>query len=361
MPLDLIPNCCYLASTLREQTPSVPRELIRYVPQMEIIRALADHGPEGAAVALGVPRSQIKNLLELGNHRTEPPSPNEFRLSIAQLVLENDNLQQLPLDRRLGLMGTLNQFANDTDQSMVEEEEVDLGAVKKQAPIEKWQSGFGPLDIVTGGVYQALVILMAKPGTGKTSTMLSMAEGIKRRHPEIRTLFFQEEIPARLIAGRMAPIFERGNPFSDGDRIYAGGHSIEEIESIINKQPDSNQIIFVDSPDAMTVSKIDARHEALEYIYRRLAKIKQKSRLVVVASQPRRKDAVLDQASVAESWAKAWFADIIIGLSAVGHKKMKFSLLKNRFGQGGNEVKFTYDLETLHWEDPADEGTMSDW
>jgi predicted ATP-dependent serine protease len=328
---------------------------------MEIMRALADHGPEGAAVALGVPRDQIKNLVSLGNHRTEPPSPSEYRLSVAQLVLENENLNQLPLDKKLSLLGALNQFANDDDQGMVAEEEVDLGAVVKPVPIEKWQSGFGPLDIVTGGVYQALVILMAKPGTGKTSTMLSMAEGIKRRHPEIRTLFFQEEIPARLIAGRMAPIFERGNPFKEGDRIYAGGHSIEEIEALVNKQPDSNQIVFVDSPDAMTVSRIDARHEALEYIYRRLAKIKQKARLVVVASQPRRKDAQLEQASVAESWAKAWFADIIIGLSAVGYKKMKFSVLKNRFGQGGSEVKFEYDLETLAWNDPLDEGGNSDW
>ena len=57
-------------------------------------------------------------------------------------------------------------------------------------------------------------------------------------------------------------------------------------------------------------------------------------------------------ASMAESWEKAWYADMVISLNVAGFQQMRFRCLKNRFGRGGNDVVFDYNLETLEWGNP---------
>ena len=60
--------------------------------------------------------------------------------------------------------------------------------------------------------------------------------------------------------------------------------------------------------------------------------------------------------SVAEAWAKAWYADTVTGLmrngdpTPQGAHRLKMVNFKNRFGPLGNTVYFNIDYKTYEYE-----------
>jgi hypothetical protein len=65
-------------------------------------------------------------------------------------------------------------------------------------------------------------------------------------------------------------------------------------------------------------------------------------------------------ASVAESWAKAWYADMIVGIQPAPAQQLRFRVLKNRFGPRDNQITFNFNLEDLTW-DSTGELDLEDW
>lgn len=303
-----------------------------------------------------MPESQLRQLHQLG--RVKNPEPGLFRIAVAQQVHNSISEAELPIRERLKLYGALDGFVSDPDDSLFQMVRVSMNKLDPEKEIEKWNSGFTPVDLVCGKLYQSLMVMMGRPGIGKTSLMLTMAECIKRELGW-RISFFEQEIPDQLMQARMSPIVRRGNPFDDDDVLVTGGATIDDIVDIAQEKP-GDQVIFIDYPDLMASSG-DSKRTDIEDIYKVTVRLKSISRMVVVASQPRRRDNVLSQASVADAWAKAWYADIIIGIQGIGRGKYMLRGLKNRFGPPENEVRFEYNLADLTFKDPVMEEDDPDW
>ncbi len=356
----------YLSAKLRGRTPEIPRTLRRYVSQIEIIQACR-YGIGGAASSLDIPIEELRKLAKKGK-RYGAASAEEFRLLITKEVEGADGLDDLNLNDRMRVLAMLNAFLSTDDDAMVGREEVKLGKVKKIREVQKWESGFEPLDLVTGGLYKGLLTLMAHPGGGKTSTMISLAEMIKRTHPKWNIIFFEQELPQSLMLSRMKPAFERMK-FGKRDLLVTGGVSMPEImERLRDRDRGGNnkerRVVFLDSPDTMPGLAAENRRFELGSIYRECVRIKEQkqTQLVVVASQPNRASkGKLTLASLAESWEKAWLADMVIGIQKTGFKRLRMISLKNRFGVPDQEVAYGYDFETLEFSDSYLEEEEEDW
>lgn len=354
--VDLLPRLIYLASELQGRTPRIPPSLGRYLAEVEIVQSIAQNGLEGAAILLDMPEHQLKQLHQLG--RVKDPSQGLFRVAVAQRVHDAIQDGEIPIRDRLHLYSTLDTFLSDTGDQLFQMERVSMSKLDPEAEIPKWNSGFTPIDLVCAKLYQSLIVMMGRPGIGKTSLMLTFAECIKR-NLGWRIAFFEQEIPGQLMQARMSPIIQRGNPFDDDDVLITGGATIDDIVEIASEKP-GDQVIFIDYPDLMASSG-ESRRTDIEDIYKVTVRLKSISRMVVVASQPRRRDNVLSQASVADAWQKAWYADIIIGIQGIGRGKFLLRGLKNRFGPPENEVRFNYNLADLTFDEPIMDEEDPDW
>lgn len=341
----------YLSAKLGSQAPAIPRQLTKYFPEVELIEA-CKLGAEAAADMIDVEPVQLKTMYKAGRKQGKEATQEEFRVLIGKAIQENVEETDLAFDKKIGLFGLIDRFVNGTDQAMIMYGKTGLGSTMKEPEeIEKWKSGFKPLDLIMGGMYQGILVVMAPPGSGKTTTMLVLAQCIKKMHPEWPVWFFEQEIPERLMLSRMKPLIETG-VFTDDDTLITGGMSIHEITEELNNDPTHNtdRVVFIDSPDSMPGMSSDNRRFELGYIYRELVRIKERSRLVVVASQPRRKNkANFTLQDVAESWEKAWYCDMMVGIWHIGDNRLQMKNLKNRFGPMGKEVSFDLDLATLDW------------
>jgi len=348
-----LPRLVYLAAKLGPEATKMPRELKKILPNFELYETVAKEGINAAAIALEIPRAQLKKLHDRGKLGGDG-TMSEFRLMVAEELLENA-IDDLPLTQRLSLTAELQRFVERKDDELVQIEEMSMSEIEEGEVIPKFLTGFTPLDLCLqgGGAYQGIVIVMAPPGTGKTSIMLSIMEGIHNEHPDWEKFFFEMEIPRSLMAARISPLIKR-NPFKQTDKLFTGSIPIEDIEKKLDEFSNSeDRVVFVDGPDAMPGLGSESRRIELGHIYRRLVKIKERSRLVVVSSQPNRAGSGnLQMSSLAESWEKAWYADMIIGVNAPGVGRMRLKCLKNRFGQKDGEVVFNYDLESLSYDDP---------
>jgi hypothetical protein len=215
-----------------------------------------------------------------------------------------------------------------------------------------------PLDIVTGGLYQSLLVMMGAPGTGKTSMMLTMMEALIEQNACEEVWFFQNEIPFRMMEGRLSHIRQRIT-FRPGDRVTCGPYSSDKIVAEVLANPNPNRIIFFDSPDVQFSSPTGERRFDLERSYQQLILIKPKTKMIIIPSQPRRNDTNLSLQSPAESWAKAWYADIMIGLQRAGTDQVLMKVVKNRFGPNLGSLHFHYDYSDLSYTLP--EGIGSEW
>ncbi|MCB1041200.1 MAG: hypothetical protein KDA94_16945, partial [Acidimicrobiales bacterium] len=95
--------------------------------------------------------------------------------------------------------------------------------------------------------------------------------------------------------------------------------------------------------------------------YQYLIGAKPNNLMVVVPSQPRRSDGALSMRSVAESWAKAWYADIMIALMSAGRGSILAQTVKNRFGKNNEKMFFDYDPVDCSWGVGAQDWEDDDW
>lgn len=349
-----MPRLVFLAAKLGPEAVKMSRELKKVIPHFDLYDAVAREGINAAAITLEIPRRQLTTLFNRGKTAGDATF-EEWRLLVAQEVLEEIDL---PVKEQLSVMGQLERWVQRKDDELVAIEEVSMDDMGDGQGIPKFMTGFTPLDMCLqgGGAYQGLLVIMAPPGVGKTSIMLSILEGIHEAFPEAHNYFFEMEIPRPMMVARMAPIAKR-SPFKPTDRLFTGSIPIEDVEKKLDEfgSEDEDRVVFVDGPDAMPGLGSEGRRLELGHIYRRLVKIKERSRLVVVSSQPNRagiREGSMKLSSMAESWEKAWYADMVVAVNSVGLNKMRMVCLKNRFGQKDGEVIFDYDLADLTWTDP---------
>lgn len=359
--MDSMPRLLYLTSKLGKDIGKFPRDLRRFIPNVELYETVAKDGLEATAAQFNLPVPQLRKLYDRGKTGGKQARLSEFRILISQEVMDNALLEDLPTAKRLDVLASLQRYVQNSEASIIETDESSMVWDDKKVweSIPKWETGFTPLDVsLQGGVYQGILMLMARPGTGKTSMMLSIMEQIKLRHPDWDMLFFEQEIPMKLMMARAEPVRRRA-PFTETDLMVCGNISIEEIKKRLEAHgSDRPRVVFIDSPDAMPGLVSDGRRIELGHIYRELVKIKERSELVVVASQPNRastQGGELTLTSPAESWEKVWFVDMMVAFWQTGirgaNQQMHLRTLKNRFGMSGGVAAFDYNLEDLTFDD----------
>ena len=346
-----MPRLVYAAVRLGPEAVRMSRDIKRLVPNFDMYDTLAKEGINGASESLDLDKKQLNKLYRMGREDGKPTMA-EWKTLIVAEVLESDKYEDMSVRKQLEIASLLDRFVKDESDTLVAVDELDLSTVSMDAVIPKFESGFAPLDMVTGGLYQAVMVIMAPPGVGKTSMMLMLMEALRISKPDWDKVFFEVEISKALMGARMAPMIRR-QPFGAHDKLFTGSIPIEEIEKRVDELESKNpRVIFIDGPDAMPGLGGESRRLELGHIYRRLVSLKERCELVVVSSQPRRKDGGnLKLESVAESWEKAQYADIVIGINRVGLTRMRMKCLKNRFGPSEQEVTFEYDPADLTTDD----------
>jgi predicted ATP-dependent serine protease len=162
--------------------------------------------------------------------------------------------------------------------------------------------------------------------------------------------------------------------FKKNDLLICGAASMTEIIAKVQQSPDPNRVIFIDSPDVMAGGTSEGRRFAIEAIYREMVRLKGMCKLVVVASQTRRKDGRLALESVSEAWSKVHYSDMVLSLTRLGsanaegdpnngQRSVRLSVHKNRFGVTDRYIPFVFDYGDLSWQStgtPMFEGSEED-
>lgn len=220
--------------------------------------------------------------------------------------------------------------------------------------IEKFNSGFEPFDTPLGGFYQALVGVMGEPGSGKTSITIALAESCIQQGMDV--WYFENEIPAGPMGGRFHAVVNRNDRETiQRLRLFCGPYNADKITELVRKEPNSNRVVIFDSPDVVFSSSGDSRRFDLEAAYQTFISIKPLCRFIVVTTQMQRKTGgAMTIKSVAESWAKSWYVDILLGLEIKSQHAVSAKVLKNRFGVANTVAYFAFNYANLTWSFNAD-------
>ncbi len=321
----------------------IPEKLTGLIPGGEWIRAMSDLGPGGAGVDLSLVDKLLAEGGKLGDGNVK-----EGVIIMQQLVDETmrEDLK-MPLDRRLMIYRLLD---NMTAMANGDTEIIDMSDPGEIQKLPKFDTGFTPFDVILGGFYQAIVLILAPPGTGKTSILISMMEALRNNNYPGELMYVENEIPPAMMKGRLYDVFNRTN-FVKGDQMICGPWSASSILEYVKENPDPDRIIFFDSPDVMVgQTSGEGKRFYLENEFLKLIEIKRKSKLIVASSWPNRKNTqVQHQYDVSEAVAKSWYSDAIIGMNPAGGLLQLLSL-KNRFGPSNTELTFDYNYVDMTWD-----------
>lgn len=348
-----LPRLIYLAAEFKPLIPS--KELLTLVPQGDLIREAAKYGIAGLGPQLGVSAEQGATIVQAGRE-AGVGSIDEFKLTVASLISNSLELKRddYRLDAYLALQSQLHQYLSGNDDTLVANEEASLDTLGDHwGDIPKFNSGVTPLDDLLGGWYQGLFTVLAKPGTGKTSFMLSLMESLRANSVFDELWFYEMEIPKNLMLYRMQPMVGRVK-FKSTDKLRCGLVTSQQILRDVIDNPNPSRAIFIDGPDVMSGSAGDKKRFAIESIYRDCIAVKERSGLVIVSSQVKQTTGRISLESGAEAWNKSWYSDAMIGLQRLGSSGSSLTQIravcpKNRFGISDREVNFLYDYGELAW------------
>lgn len=342
----LFSRIIYLVAETRTK---IPKPVMALLPGAEWVNDL--HLGVGAST---IPLERFEHLYLKGKNMG-PGTVDELQLLLVRAVNENADVDTLSPKKVLLLYRSIYDLQGGAGM-LLEPAELDLAAwqaAPDQETFNKWTSGFVPFDEVIQGFYQGLMVVMAKPGIGKTSLMLSLMESLIQREECSSVLFVENELPLLMMKYKMRPMLKR-TKFRPNDKLVCASWGVNDLITYCQEHPDPNRVVFMDSPDVAVSGDPELRRFSLESAYQKLIALKQVSKLVVVSSQPNRKTA--DRPSMdgtAESWAKAWYADMILGIRSPstagvdGISMLEVHGLKNRFGASGRMSRFMYNYVEL--------------
>lgn len=214
--------------------------------------------------------------------------------------------------------------------------------------IEKWNSGFAPIDKALGGFYQGVFAIAGLPGSGKTSIVLNLAANFAKNYP---VWYYQTEIPSSLIESRIKLL--EPEKWNKDSYFHAGNYNTTTILEKVQRSPNPNRIIIYDSPEIIDMSKSSDLLYYFMKTYQDLVQIKHHSKLVIVTSQLKQnlKWEDLDNPyCLNDSASKARYLDGIIYLGSFVDNLM-IKLGKNRFGSPNGSSMVKYNYETMQLED----------
>lgn len=358
----------YLAEVLRIP---VPKTILKLISNGEIIESIVSIGIHATALEKGIEEKQLINVYTVGKGEDETKaSEYEFRLIIANMAQSTlDFDDRLSITQKLEKQVSISEFVNSTRSQLIEYEELSLASKEinfNKIEIPSFDTGFQPLDVLTGGLSQTLVTFMARPGTGKTSTFLTIMGELRRTKACNSIWFFSLEMSLNMMQYRAKSLLT-SIEFKEDDRFFCGQYTPTDILRMIEANPDPDRVIIYDSPDALGGGG-DQRRFVLEEIFRDLVRIKTNSKCVLTASQPRRADGNnLHLGSVAESWQKAWYSDMIITIVDTGRNPvtgmthLRMATVKNRFGISGRVVEYGYNYSDLTYTNTSSSNEASGW
>lgn len=351
---DDISRLLFLSDALRIP---IPAQISKSVFMGDLMTLVSTKGYKAAITDLGIPADQLDQAMKRGAE-DGPADESEFRMLIAAQALEgiDGSIEELGVSKYLGLVGMINDFSKASKSDMIAFRRESMHNIEADEDFPKWNTNLAPIDMLTEGVYQGIHLLLAKSGSGKTSTMLTLVECLARAG--FQSLWYvSTEIPMKMMKYRMSPIIAR-TALPKGFEIMTGQITPKQLLHMHEEEFDESRVIVHDSPDALGSGAGDQRRFTLEDHYRDLVALKEKCAAVFTVSQVRRKDRVLGMDSVAESWAKAWYSDIIwtigrTGFLPNGLARMHASVVKNRFGVVDRKISYLYNYATLEYELPA--------
>lgn len=360
----------YLAIEVQPHPPK--RELVKYVPQSELIFSASKKGLTGTSIDLDIPQEQLQHLYDEGSQQGRG-SLEEFKMIVSRAILSEVEIRrdEITLSTYLSVIRDISDYLNQNGVQIIRTEESDLGRLSDgddEIPnIPKFDIGCSPFDLLIQGFYQGITTIIGRPGHGKTSIMITLMEAARSTGSASSLWYYEQEIPMSLMLYRIGPSATRTKFIKGKDRLICGQKSILEIEDEVLNSPDPNRILFIDSPDVMAAGTGDEKRFAIEDIYLGLIRLKPHCKSIFVTSWPRRKDREITLESGAEAWAKAWYSDIILGMAKLGRapggfNQVKLTSAKNRFGPSDNHLTFLYDYSTLIWDATQTEvGGDDDW
>lgn len=359
-----LPRLVYLAD---EHQVLIPRNLVRFLPQGDIIQSVAILGVNKAILEKKLPEDQVKNLYEHGQYgvgksrrkkrrRPDVGSPGEFRLLAGQEISTTieESRDNFDFSEYLSLMSDLHDWIAYGGEALLPYEFSTLDSDEEGEEVPKWDSGFEPFDLMLGGCYQGICTVMGFPGHGKTSIMLTWMEEMRASNAADEIWFYEVEMPLRIMLWKMRPM-KRRTKFKKEDVLSSGEFTMKEVYNKVLEDPNPDRVIMIDGPDAMVGGTGEGKRFYLESIYHDLLRLKEKAKMVVVSSQIRRKDrGTISMESVAEAWSKAWFSDMMISIQkqrrTASGIQIRAQVLKNRLGVPDRDIRFSYDYQALSWE-----------
>ena len=358
----LLSRLVFLAADHRPPTP--PKSVLRYLPQGEVIAETCRNGITGLSIQHDVSLDQARALYEAGSAGGRG-SIDEFKLIVADAVSNELQLQRpnMTLSLYIAAISALHGYLNGGDNSLIEVSEIDLSEPvlpETMAKVAKWSTGYTPLDLVTGGLYQGIITMLGTPGAGKTTHLLRAAEDIRASDPEGEMLLdiYSLEMPLPVMELRLVHTRRRID-FVKGDRLSCGLVSTADVLDRLKSDPEAHRrVVIFDGPDVSTGGQGDLRRFALEDAYRDLVRIKSLVKCVLTTSQVRRKEGsgYAGMSDVAESWQKAWYSDVVVSVTRgdrdpmTGYTKCTFYCSKNRLGMPDVIIPFKFAYDTLQWQ-----------
>ena len=342
----------YLAA---ESGVLIPKSFVRYLPQGELLAEITKSGLLGAGALLDVDDGQLVSLykegLIAGGAITD--RGREFRILIAKAIYAAVQ-DSSDIAGTIMLMSRVQDFLEGRS-SLVAVQEVSLSEVDPKAlsGIYKWDSGFMPMDQLVGGFYQGIFTILAPPGTGKTSLLLSLMSTMRQTNAASSIWFFEPEIPMGLLQHRMKPLLST-TTFLQDDRLVSGHFTPTQILEKVRENPDPDRVIMIDSLHVLSGNG-EARRFEIEGHYKDLVELKNYCRAIILTTQPRRGAHTINLESGAESAAIERYSDGIIGARRIskgvsnidGGATLLLNIPKNRFGIPEIELTFRYDYENL--------------
>lgn len=349
--VDDLSRLIFLASELHL---AMPQAIIRNLDQGELIQTVASEGIHGAASTFEVSLQHLESLRFTGS-TAGPATEAEFRSLVVKKAVANleNNRLDTPMPRYMGMMKQITDFFFLESNNLIDNAEVTLDVIHDGniEDVARFNSGFEPFDLITGGFYQGIFMMTGKTGHGKTTAMLAIMKYLRENDLVSEQIFYETEIPLKMMKYKLRHI---KNVFTSRDILRCGHCNLDVIIEQVKGSPDPDRVIYIDSPDVIAGGTGEGKRFYLESIYRKLVTLKDLSKMVVVASQAKQKGNEIELESASDSFDKTRYTDGMIGWRRLrtlpdGYSTIKANMPKNRFGLPDQSIVFDFNYNTFDY------------
>lgn len=327
----------FLACELQPPLPN--HKLMRQLPPKyaELIASAAANG-----LASGIAGyAQLAQLYEKGAQFGIEPTLLEFKGLMTALLREEIEKREMSLFERMELSAQLVAYFRQGESFITQER---LKFNTPAPPLNRFSTGFAPLDSVLGGnAVTSVVTLIASPGTGKSYLSLAIAAGWS--HGSV--LFYDPENGSGLMLERAQSIDVDRKP--DNKEFIFGYYNPDEILEELREDPDPGRLIIMDSLHFICgTGRTPDSGAKYEKAYTTAVAMQQHCKLVLITTQVKRgaDGDSIDAGAASSCIERHSGAQIHLSKGELlpdGATEYRMFCSKNRYGPGGLEIKFAFD------------------